>query len=149
MKRLLCSKLKATHQDKNGFWRLQLTLHNLKISKHKSNCQRPHERCSRSKFSISFLCNVRNPVLCLQFDCSFLFIFVFRRSDFKFRLQIIFCKFLYFHSCSMCATPCFVCHGGKTSSHVASGTKTFWAPVLCQCTAKKGQILFDVAFEFS
>ena len=119
--------MKTRRQDKKGFWRLHLTLRNLKISQHKSNTK-DHANCSRSKISVSFLFNLRNPVPCLsgyQNYCSFLFIFVFVCSDFKYRLQIIFVKKIQFHSCSMCATPCFVCHGGKTSSHVASGTKTF------------------------
>ena len=98
MKRWLCSKLKTRQQDKKGFCRLQLTLRNLKISQHKSNTK-DHANCSRSKISVLFLFNLRNPVPCLsgyQNYCSFLFIFVFVCSDFKFRLQIIFVKKISF-----------------------------------------------------
>ena len=152
MKRWLCSKLKIRRQDKKSFWSLQITLRNLKRSQHKSNCQRPREPCSRSKMSVSFLFDVRYPVLHLsryKNECSYysslFFSMPISNSDFKLFLL----KKFQFHSCSMCATPYFVCHGGKTSSHVASGTKTFWAPVLCQYTAKLCQIPFEVAFEFS
>ena len=92
-KRWLCSKLKKTRQDKNGFWWLQLNLRNLKRSKHKSNCQRLCERCSRSKISVSFLCNVCNPVLCLSVSYLSLFFDIpISNSDFK----LFFFKFFSF-----------------------------------------------------